>query len=56
MIIFRYSQNGPYITVKFEAKAQNIYNARKKYVREMLESYPEMIWQDELSVNLDSLK
>lgn len=55
MMIFRYSQNGPYITVKFEAKDQVIYDERKKYVREMLKSYPEMIWQDQLCVNLESL-
>ncbi|PIP22825.1 MAG: phosphomannomutase [Candidatus Nealsonbacteria bacterium CG23_combo_of_CG06-09_8_20_14_all_39_17] len=55
MIIFRYSQNGPYLTVKFEAKTEKIYKERKKYVREMLKSYPEMIWEDELCVNLESL-
>jgi phosphomannomutase / phosphoglucomutase len=55
MIIFRYSQNGPYITVKFEAKDQKTYDERKKYVREMLKSYPEMIWKDQLCVNLKSL-
>jgi hypothetical protein len=55
MIIFRYSQNGPYITVKFEAKDQETYDERKKYVREMLKSYKEMIWEDQLCVNLKSL-
>lgn len=55
MMIFRYSQNGPYITVKFEAKDQETYNKRKKYVREMLRSYPEMIWQNQLCVNLEAL-
>jgi phosphomannomutase / phosphoglucomutase len=56
MMVFRYSQNGPYITVKFEAKEQKIYDERKKYVRETLESYPEMIWKDQLCVNLESLQ
>jgi phosphomannomutase / phosphoglucomutase len=56
MMIFRYSQNGPYITVRFEAKEEKVYNMRKNYTREILESYPEMIWEDELCVNLDSLK
>jgi phosphomannomutase/phosphoglucomutase len=55
MIIFRYSQNGPYITVKFEAQDQNTYDKRKVYVRNMLKRHPEMIWKDELCVNLDSL-
>jgi len=55
MMIFRYSQNGPYITVKFEAKDQETYNKRKKYVSDMLHSYSEMIWEDQLCVNLHSL-
>jgi len=56
MMIFRYSQNGPYITVRFEAKDEKAYNERKKYTRTILESYTEMLWQDELCINLDSLK
>jgi len=52
MMIFRYSQNGPYITVKFEAKDKKTYEERRLYVRKMLHSYPEMIWKDELCVNL----
>ncbi len=55
MMIFRYSQNGPYITIKFEAKDQKKYDERKKYVRELLKQYPEMIWEDELCINVDSL-
>jgi len=56
MVIFRRSQNGPYITVKFEAMDRKTYGKRKEYVRKMLESYPEMIWKDALCVNLGSLK
>jgi phosphomannomutase/phosphoglucomutase len=55
MMVFRYSQNGPYITIKFEAKTQEIYDQRKKYISDVLHGYPEMIWTDELCVNLDSL-
>lgn len=55
MMIFRYSQNGPYITVKFEAKDQAKYDERKRYVKNLLKSYPEMIWEDDLCVNLSSL-
>jgi len=55
MMVFRYSQNGPYITVKFEAKDQEMYNKRKKYVGDMLRSYSEMIWEDQLCVNLHAL-
>ena len=55
MIIFRYSQNGPYITIKFEAQDKKTYDERKMYVKTMLKSYPEMIWVDKLAVNLGSL-
>lgn len=55
MMIFRYSQNGPYVTVKFEAQDQATYDKRKHYVKAMLKNYPEMIWEDKLAVNLDSL-
>lgn len=53
MMVFRYSQNGPYITIKFEAKTQDKFEERRKYVREMLQKYPDMIWEDQLCVNLD---
>jgi len=53
MMIFRYSQNGPYIGIKFEAKDKETFEKRRKYVRKTLKKYPEMIWEDELCVNLD---
>ena len=56
MMIFRYSQNGPYVTVKFEAKDQKTYDERKKYVRNTLMRYPEFIWKDDLCVNLECLE
>jgi phosphomannomutase / phosphoglucomutase len=55
MIIFRYSQNGPYMTVKFEAIDQETYDKRRIYVKEVLESYPEIRFDGPLSVNVDSL-
>lgn len=55
MIIFRYSQNGPYITVKFEAKDQETYAKRRTYMREALRSHPEITWEDELCNNLEAL-
>ncbi|MFH1187497.1 MAG: phosphomannomutase/phosphoglucomutase [bacterium] len=55
MMVFRYSQNGPYITIKFEAKDQETYEARRKYVRDILKMYPDMIWEDQLCVNLEHL-
>ena len=56
MMILRYSQNGPYITVKFEAQDDAIYEERKKYMRELLEQYDEIKWDGDLAVNLDAIK
>ncbi len=56
MIIFRCSQNGPYITVKFEAKDTKTYEKRRQYMRTMLHSCPEMIWEDRLCVNVESVR
>jgi phosphomannomutase/phosphoglucomutase len=56
MMVFRYSQNGPYITIKFEATTPEVFEQRRAYVRQMLHQYPEMIWEDQLCVNLDFVK
>lgn len=56
IMVFRYSQNGPYITVKFEAADEKVFEERRQYVKDTLHRYPEMIWEDELCVNLDFLK
>ncbi|OGM28260.1 hypothetical protein A2962_00025 [Candidatus Woesebacteria bacterium RIFCSPLOWO2_01_FULL_39_61] len=56
MLVIRYSQNGPYITVKFEAVTQEVFEKRRKYVSDMLHSYKEVIWDDPLCVNIDFVK
>ena len=56
MLIIRYSQNGPYITIKFEAKEQEVYDERKKTIRELLKQYPEVEWEKEKTVNLEGLE
>jgi len=53
MIVVRYSQNGPYLTIKFEAQAEQKYLELKKYIYETLKLYPEINWNE--GVNLDSL-
>lgn len=42
MIIIRASQNGPYITVKFEAKTQPEYNKLKSIINKILRKVPEV--------------
>lgn len=44
MAIIRASQNGPYITVKFEGKTQELYNEMKTILHEILKSHPEIDW------------
>ena len=44
MVILRASQNGPYITIKFEGKTQEIYDEMKSTIREILKSHPEIDW------------
>jgi len=41
MLVIRASQNGPYITVKFEAKEEKTYGERRNYIKQLLEKYPE---------------
>lgn len=54
MIIFRASQNGPYLTVKFEAKTQEMYDILKKQVNDILHKFEEVDFKS--GVNVDSLK
>lgn len=42
MLIVRASQNGPYLTVKFEGKTQEAYDKLKKQVSEILHKFPEV--------------
>ncbi len=55
MFVIRYSQNGPYITVKFEAKTEKEYNKLKKYLNKLLHQFPEVNWDNEIKVNIESL-
>jgi len=42
MLIVRASQNGPYLTVKFEGKTQKAYDILKKQASEILHKFPEI--------------
>lgn len=54
MFVVRYSQNGPYLTIKFEAKTTEKYNEIKEYLNKLLHSYPEVNWEH--GVNVEGLK
>ena len=55
MFVVRYSQNGPYITVKFEAETNEQYEKLRQYISEALHAYPEIDWQNEISANVGAL-
>lgn len=54
MFVIRYSQNGPYLTIKFEAKEKEEYDKLKHYIDNLLHSYVEIDWS--YGVNVESLK
>jgi len=54
MLIIRYSQNGPYLTIKFEAKTQERYNELREYINKILHQYDEVDWK--FGVNVESLQ
>lgn len=56
MFVVRYSQNGPYLTVKFEAKTEERYNFLKNYINKLLKTYKEIDWNSKINVNTEVLK
>lgn len=51
MVIIRASQNGPYITVKFEGKTQEQYDKLKVSIKQILEKYPEIDWAQGVNIH-----
>lgn len=54
MAVIRASQNGPYLTVKYEAKNAEEYIKLKKTLADILHKYPEIDFKD--GVNTDALE
>ena len=55
MFVVRYSQNGPYLTIKFEATKQARYDELKKYINQLLHTFPELDWHSTINVNHEAL-
>jgi phosphomannomutase/phosphoglucomutase len=57
MMVVRYSQNGPYIVIKFESKTEEGYEQLRKYILKTLKDYPELQWdpQNKINVNITAL-
>jgi phosphomannomutase/phosphoglucomutase len=55
MFVVRYSQNGPYLTIKFEARDDAGYEQLKKVIRDTLHTFPEIDWESPISANVEAL-
>jgi phosphomannomutase len=55
MFVVRYSQNGPYLTVKFEGKTQERYDELKSYINGLLHKFSEIDWKSDININLEAL-
>ncbi|HSE29076.1 MAG TPA: phosphomannomutase/phosphoglucomutase [Candidatus Saccharimonadales bacterium] len=55
MFVVRYSQNGPYLGIKLESKTQPGYDKLKKYLSDLLHSFPEVEWENKIAANVDAL-
>ena len=56
MFVVRYSQNGPYLTVKFEAKTKERYEELRKFLSGLLHQFVEIDWTSAINVNLEALE
>lgn len=51
MAIIRASHNGPYITIKFEGKTQEIYEEMKHILKEILSAHEEINWNEGVNIH-----
>ena len=56
MFVIRYSQNGPYITIKFESKTEEGYEKLRVYIDELLHKYPEVDWRSKIATNVEAIE
>lgn len=56
MFVVRYSQNGPYLTVKFESKTEEGYEKLRQYIAELLHKFPEIDWHNKIAANVEALE
>ena len=56
MFVIRYSQNGPYLGIKFEAKTQVGYDKLQTYLAELLHRFPEVEWENKIAANVEALE
>jgi phosphomannomutase / phosphoglucomutase len=55
MFVVRYSQNGPYLTIKFEARDKDRYEELRQGINKTLHDFPEIDWNSPISANVEAL-
>jgi phosphomannomutase / phosphoglucomutase len=56
MFVVRYSQNGPYLGIKFESKTKAGYEKLRTYLAELLHQFPEVEWENKIAANVEALE
>ncbi len=55
MFVVRYSQNGPYLGIKFESRTKEGYEKIRKYLTDLLRQFPEVEWENKIAANVEAL-
>ncbi len=55
MFVVRYSQNGPYLTIKFEARTNDGYEELRGTINKTLHEFKEIDWESSINANLEAL-
>jgi phosphomannomutase len=55
MFVLRYSQNGPYLTIKFEARTEEEYEHLRQYIADLMHQFPEIDWHNKIATNVEAL-
>jgi phosphomannomutase / phosphoglucomutase len=56
MFVIRYSQNGPYLGIKFESRTEAGYDKLRAYLAELLHRFPEVEWENKIAANVEALE
>lgn len=56
MLVARYSQNGPYLTIKFEGKTKERYAEIAKSLSNLLHTFPEIDWKSPINLNMEAFR
>ncbi|HKU19052.1 MAG TPA: phosphomannomutase/phosphoglucomutase [Candidatus Saccharimonadales bacterium] len=55
MFVVRYSQNGPYLTIKFESRELAGYEKLRTYILDLMKKFPEIDWENKIAANVEAL-